>query len=116
MIITKDNFELFMTKLAYGWNRAQSYSSHSISVTHIQRARSMDFFLETVVLLVDKAGYCAVATMHPILEKHEMYVHEPNPSLKQEIDDDFKVDLAGYNLHQCIEFCEFVYEQETKEV
>src|SRR5690606_11135192 len=104
-IINHDNFSLFVNKLAVGWNRAQSYSSHSISTSEVQRARALQYLLDEFVERTEQKGYCAVATIHPILQNHKMYVHLPKPLLKQAIDEDYEVDLS--DLQQAVDFCEF---------
>lgn len=80
-IITHENFELFIEKLAYGWIRAQSYSSECFSSSEVSRSNALQFLLDEVVDRTEKQGYCAVATIHPILQIYDMYVHGPRPHL-----------------------------------
>jgi hypothetical protein len=110
--INQDNFTLFVTKLAHGWNRAQSYSSSSFGSTEVARARALQYLLDEFVDRVEKNGFCPVATIHPVFAQHEMYVNGPVPNLKQEIDNTLHVVLS--DLQQAVDFCEFAYsERET---
>jgi hypothetical protein len=108
-IINNENFTLFVIKLANGWNRSQSYSSECVSSSSIARANALNYLFVEFIDRVNRAGYCPVATVEPILEKYEMYVNGSCPHLKQAIDEDFHINLSDFQ--QAVDFCEFAYNE-----
>ncbi|WP_368659615.1 hypothetical protein AB3Z07_28020 (plasmid) [Metabacillus halosaccharovorans] len=105
--VTNENFEVFIRKVAHGWIRAHSYNNECFSYSEVSRAKSLQYFLNEVVERVEKLGYCAVATVHPVFESYDMYVRNPRPNLKQKVDENLLLDFS--DLQQAFDYCEFAF-------
>lgn len=78
-------------------------------MSEVQRARAVEYAMNEFIERVDKAGYSASTIMNPIKKKHNRWViGDSNSHLKQQLDDDFKVDMSDFE--QVNRYCEGMYE------
>jgi len=105
MIIKRENFNLFVNKLANGVKQADSYNDMCFSTSEVMRARALREVLDEFIERVEAAGYCPFKTMNKLMKPYGQWVQgEKIKGLKQQIDSNIHIDMSQFQ--QALHYCE----------
>lgn len=100
MRVTKDNFETAMRGLFYG-HQISDYNNDCYSTKDIQFHIVCGNNCQEAINNMRTAGYEPRHLLAPVFEKYmpDMVFHAPpNPELKAELDEEFQIEVDGYQV------------------
>lgn len=115
LIITKDNLQETFERIVVGLIKAENYNKHCFGMSDLNHARHMNHVLDTFITEVVDAGYCQHSLLGETLTKYGYTLEVPqNMMLKQEADDDFRIDMTKYE--EALAFSHHVYDHTVQAI
>ncbi|MCA1012811.1 hypothetical protein [Halobacillus halophilus] len=96
-IITKNNLDEVFERIVVGLIKAENYNKNCFGTSDLKHAWHMNHVLDTFITKVVDSGYCQHTLLGHTLTKYGYTLEVPqNMALKQEADDDFRIDMSEY--------------------
>lgn len=109
-VFTEKNFDNLVERFVYGVLRT-GYNKDCFSTSEVLRYRAVNVALDDLIEQTKDQGYCIHSIFHPVLSQYgEGIGIDPDPNLKQSIDQEFQVDLSQHS--RAIDYALYLYDRD----